>query len=66
MLLLIIIIIICITIREFTDVVFEDMVFDNNNDNDNRFDADVTIRKQYITGSQNYYYQTPHPQTPHP
>ena len=66
MLLLIIIIIICITIREFTDVVFEDMVFDNNNNNDNRFDADVTIRKQYVTGSQNYYYQTPHPQTPHP
>ena len=47
-------------ISEFRDVVFEDVVFDNNR---------VDLILHYVLpniGSQNYYYQTPHPQTPHP
>ena len=45
---------------EFRDVVFEDVVCDNN-----RF---YLIPQSYVIymGSHNYYYQTPHPQTPHP
>ena len=31
-------------IREFKDVVFEDVVFDNNNNNNNIFGIDVTVK----------------------
>ena len=42
--------------REFRDVVFEDVVFDNN--------SYVTPYK--VNQGNNYYCQTPHPQIPHP
>ena len=47
-------------IREFKDVVFEDVVFDNN--------SVVPCYALFVivTSIQIYYYQTPHPQTPHP
>ena len=41
-------------------MVFEDVVFDNN-----RLYLVLYLDLPNM-GSQNYYYQTPHPQTPHP
>ena len=46
-------------ISEFRDVVFEDVVLDNN-----RFSLLLYLDFPNI-GPHNYYYQTPHPQTPH-
>ena len=42
----------------FRDVMLEDVVFDNN--------SLILCLDLPNMGSQNYYYQTPHPQTPHP
>ena len=48
------------SIREFKDMVFEDVVFDNNN---NIYDIDGSIQAvdNRVTNSQSYDYQTPHP-----
>ena len=46
--------------REFKDVAFEDVVFDHNG-----LSPHVVVN--YIDSfGKTYYYQTPHPQTPHP
>ena len=45
---------------EFTDVVFEDVVFENISC------VTADYGKTHICVGNIYYYQTPHPQSPHP
>jgi hypothetical protein len=47
-------------IREFKDAVFEDVAFRNDG-----FCGDFTPKTGIGEGFNIYYYETPHPQTPH-